>query len=170
PYLEMDNGARIYLWQPFPAFDLLSRCQLCLTTAGANTAQLGALAVPMLVLLPVQQIVKEFDYLDGFPGLLSKLPGVGKLSRQVINGVVLRVLMRRNKRFAWPNIWAQREVVPELFNDLSGESVGQRVLHYLDHPDQLQQMHQTLRQLRGPSGAAEKMAALVIRTISQAAS
>ncbi|MEO0541872.1 MAG: lipid-A-disaccharide synthase, partial [Cyanobacteria bacterium P01_A01_bin.105] len=79
PYLEMDNGARIYLWQPFPAFDLLSRCQLCLTTAGANTAQLGALAVPMLVLLPVQQIVKEFDYLDGFPGLLSKLPGVGKL-------------------------------------------------------------------------------------------
>ncbi|MEO1591685.1 MAG: lipid-A-disaccharide synthase [Cyanobacteria bacterium J06632_22] len=166
PYLQIEKGPRLYLWQPFPAFDVLSRCQLCITTVGANTAQLGALAVPMLVLLPAQQIVKEFDYLDGLPSLLSKLPGVGLVLRQLINKVVLNALMQRGKHFAWPNIWAQREVVPELFDNLSGTSVGQRVLHYLDHPDQLQHIHQELRQLRGPSGAAEKMAELILEAVS----
>ena len=165
PYLQVKDGPRVYLWQTFPAFDLLSRCQLCVTTAGANTAQLGALAVPMLVLLPAQQIAKEFDYLDGLPSLLSKLPGVGSVTRQFINGVVLKVLMRQGKRFAWPNIWAQREVVPELFENLNGETVGQRVLHYLDHPDQLQQIRQDLRDLRGPSGAADKMTEIILEAV-----
>ena len=165
PYLQMENGPRLYLWQTFPAFDLLSRCHICLTTVGANTAQLGALAIPMLVLLPAQKIVKEFDYLDGLPSLLSKLPGIGVLTRRLINSVVLKMLMRQGKRFAWPNIWAQREVVPELFENLTGETVGQRVLHYLDHPDQLQKIRQDLRQLRGPSGAANKMAGIILEAI-----
>ena len=52
PYWQIENGPKIYLWQRFPALDLFSQCQLCVTTVGANTAQLGALAIPMIVLLP----------------------------------------------------------------------------------------------------------------------
>ncbi|MEO0755817.1 MAG: lipid-A-disaccharide synthase [Cyanobacteria bacterium J06648_16] len=166
PYLQTDNGTRMYLWKPFPAFDLLSRCQLCITTAGANTAQLGALAVPMIVLLPARQIAQEFDYLDGLPSLVSKLPGIGPAARSLINGVVLRVLMRQGKYFSWPNIWAQRAIVPELLDHLSGESVGNRVLDYLEHPERLRQVSDQLRQLRGPSGAAEKMADLIMEAVS----
>jgi lipid-A-disaccharide synthase len=40
---------------------------LCLTTVGANTAELGSLAVPMIVLLPTQQL----DAMRAWDGLLE---------------------------------------------------------------------------------------------------
>jgi hypothetical protein len=56
PLLETQNGVTIELWQSeterVPMYELLSQCRLCLTTVGANTAELGSLAVPMIVMLP----------------------------------------------------------------------------------------------------------------------
>ncbi|MEM1310591.1 MAG: lipid-A-disaccharide synthase, partial [Cyanobacteria bacterium P01_H01_bin.153] len=56
PYIKTAGGTPIFLWRPFPAHAVTSQCQLCLTTVGANTAELGALGVPMIVLLPIQQL------------------------------------------------------------------------------------------------------------------
>ncbi|MGL4501283.1 MAG: lipid-A-disaccharide synthase, partial [Planktothrix sp.] len=72
-YLETKNGVKIELYTQFPADDLLSKCQICLTAVGANTAQLGALAVPMIVLLPTQQLDAMRSW-DGIPGILANLP------------------------------------------------------------------------------------------------
>ena len=46
------NGTEIHLQENPPAHGALSQCQLALTTVGANTAELGALGVPMIVLVP----------------------------------------------------------------------------------------------------------------------
>lgn len=54
--MKTDNGLNVELWQENPAYELLSQCSICLTTVGANTAELGALGVPMIVLLPTQQL------------------------------------------------------------------------------------------------------------------
>lgn len=51
PLLKTSAGLSVELWTRSPAYDLLAQCSLCLTTVGANTAELGALAVPMIVLL-----------------------------------------------------------------------------------------------------------------------
>jgi hypothetical protein len=167
PYFKLDAGPTIYLWQRFPALDLFSQCALCLTTVGANTAQLGALAIPMLVLIPTQQL-DGLALTDGLPGFVARLPGLGALMRKWVNPLVLRSFAKSGKRLAWPNIWAKREVVPELFGPITAAEVSAIAQDYLTHPEKLVAMQQELRSLRGPAGAAERMADLVLQTINSA--
>lgn len=156
PLLKTAAGLCVELWTRSPAYDLLSRCCLCLTTVGANTAELGALAVPMLVLLPTQQLDAMRSW-DGLPGLLANLPLIGSGMAKVINLIALRQL----GLLAWPNIWAQSEVVPELVGKLQPEAVAEVVLDFLNHPEKLQQMRSNLRSIRGQPGAAQKLANIV---------
>lgn len=160
-YLKTPGGVRIDLWCAFPAYEILAQCHLCLTTVGANTAELGALAVPMIVVLPTQQLDVMRAW-DGLPGLLANLPGVGTLFATVINGVVVRRMGLR----AWPNIWAKREIVPELVGRLQPEAVAAIALDYLTHPEKLHQMRMQLRQVRGDSGAANRLVQLARALVS----
>jgi lipid A disaccharide synthetase len=162
PYLKTERGTQIFLWQPFPAHAVTRRCALCLTTVGANTAELGSLGVPMLVLLPTQQL-DAMNAWDGLVGLLVNLPLLGRPLNQLINRVFLAYIRRQGKRFAWPNIWAGREIVPELLGHLTAAEIGDRILTYLAHPEQLETIRQDLRQVRGAPGAAEKLAQLVLQ-------
>ena len=155
-YLQTPSGLNVVLWTESPAYNLLSQCHLCLTTVGANTAELGALAVPMLVLLPTQQLDVMRAW-DGLPGLLANLPGVGSSMATMINWLALR----RLGLLAWPNIWANAEIVPELVGKLQPSDVAAKVVEYLDHPEQLQAMRDRLRSVRGPSGAATKLVQLI---------
>ncbi|MGD1856909.1 MAG: lipid-A-disaccharide synthase [Leptolyngbyaceae cyanobacterium] len=165
PYFQIQDGPKVTLWNDFPAHGLLKRCTLCITTVGANTAQLGSLAVPMVVLLPTQQLDVMRTW-DGFWGLLCQLPLVGTALTKAINIVAIQYIQRRQKRFAWPNIWAKKEVVPELLGRITADEVCDRISHYLTHPGQLETMQQTLRNLRGPSGAAERFARLILETLN----
>ncbi len=155
-YLETSGGLRIELITHFPAYDTLSQCHLCLTTVGANTAELGALAVPMIILIPTQKMDTMRSW-DGIPGILANLPGVGSAFASAINWLVLRNLGLR----AWPNIWAGREIVPELVGDLQAAEVGDMVLEWLNHPEKLAAIQHNLRCVRGQSGAAQKIVQLV---------
>lgn len=156
PYLKTATGLSVELWTQMPAHDLLSQCSLCLTTVGANTAELGALAVPMIILLPMQQLDAMRSW-DGLPGLLVNLPGVGSTFAKVINWVFLK----RKGLLAWPNIWAQSEVVPELVGQLQPQDVGEMVLDFLSHPEKLDEIRASLRSIRGTPGAADKLATMV---------
>ena len=159
--LKTDTDLTVELSQENPAYDLLSQCCICLTTVGANTAELGALAVPMIVLLPTQQLDAMRSW-DGLPGLLANLPGLGTTFAKLINWFFLR----RKGLLAWPNIWAQEEVVPELVGKLEAPEVGEMVLDLLAHPEKLEAMQAKLRHIRGESGAADKLASLVKEELS----
>ncbi|NJP11431.1 MAG: hypothetical protein HC866_19730 [Leptolyngbyaceae cyanobacterium RU_5_1] len=156
PVLTTPSGMQVTLWTEFPAYAMLSQCDLCLTTIGANTAELGALAVPMIVVLPTQQldIMRAWD---GVPGLLVNLPGIGSSFAKMINWLALR----RVGLLAWPNIWARREIVPELVGELQPQEVAATMIDLLDHPEKLQQMRAQLQTVRGQPGAAEKLVQLV---------
>ncbi len=156
PYLESPKGIKIELITEFPAHRWLANCDLALTTVGANTAELGGLGVPMLVLLPMQQLDAMRTW-DGLPGLLAHLPGVGSTMAKLIN----RVMMKQKRLYAWPNIWAGREIVPELLGELQPQEVGDLVISWLDNREQLSQIRESLRQIRGQSGAAGKIATIV---------
>ena len=159
-YLVTSNGTRIQLVTEFPAYKTLVECQLCLTTVGANTAELTALKVPMIVLLPTQQLDAMRSW-DGLPGIVANLPGVGTIFAKLINWFVLK----QERLFAWPNIWAEREIVPELVGKLQPEKVAKLVLNYLEHPDRLQAMRDRLDSVRGTTGAAKQIADLIKQTI-----
>jgi lipid-A-disaccharide synthase len=160
PILKTSSGLTVELITNHPAYDKLSQCHICLTTVGANTAELGSLAVPMIVLLPTQQLDAMKSW-DGLPGILANLPGVGSSFAKLINWIFLQ----RKGLLAWPNIWAKSEVVPELVGKLQPEEVGEIVLDYLNHPEKLDKMRAKLQSIRGETGAADKLAKLVYEEI-----
>ena len=162
PFLQTANKLQVELWTETPAYGLLSECSLCLTTVGANTAELGSLAVPMIVLIPTQQL-DAMKAWDGLPGLLANLPLVGSVFATAINWLIWQ--LGKGKLYAWPNIWAQEEIVPELIGKLEPDAVAQLAIDYLSYPDKLAQMGDRLRAVRGESGAAKKIAELVCEEI-----
>jgi lipid A disaccharide synthetase len=169
PRLRTPSGLEILLWQSHPAYDLMGLFQLCITTVGANTAELGALGVPMIVLLPTQKL-EVMKAWDGIPGLLANLPLVGNRFAKGINTLVLRQIYKEGRLFAWPNIWAKREVVPELIGRIQPEMVAAKVVNYLTQPETLAALQQDLRSVRGEAGASAKLAALVLEELGQTAS
>jgi lipid A disaccharide synthetase len=159
PYLQTPQGLKVELHTEFPAYDWLSKCTLCLTTVGANTAELGGLGVPMIVLIALQQMDAMRAW-DGLPGILVNLPLIGTPISKIVNTIAYRTMGSR--KFAWPNIWAgNSEIVPELVGNLDAKTVAEFTLDYLEHPEKLATMRSALRQVRGESGAADKLAAIV---------
>lgn len=159
-YLQTAQGLLVELRREYPAHEILTQCQICITTVGANTAELAALGVPMIVLIPMQQLDAMRSW-DGLPGILVRLPGVGSIFANLINGYILR----QGRLFAWPNIWAKTAIVPELVGNLTAAQVGDLVIDYLDHPEKLQQMSDRLQQVRGLPGASRKLAEVVMKEV-----
>jgi lipid A disaccharide synthetase len=79
--------------------------------------------------------------------------------------LIIQQVLRKKRLFAWPNIWATREIVPELLGKLEPFEVAQMALNYLEHPEKLEEMRQQLRAVRGQPGAAEKLAELVVKQL-----
>ncbi len=161
PLLKTATGLTIELITTNPAYEILSQCSICLTTVGANTAELGSLGVPMIVLFPTQQLDAMRAW-DGLPGLLANLPLVGSGFAKGINWLFLK----RKGLLAWPNIWAQREIVPELVGKLHPPEVGEMVLDYLQNPDKLADIRNKLNSVRGEAGAAQKISDLVLEELT----
>ena len=161
PSLKTPQGVHLELVTQFPA-DELSQCRLCLTTVGANTAQLGALGVPMIVLIPTQQLDAMRSW-DGIPGILANLPGLGSGFARLINWFILK----QGRLFAWPNIWANAEIVPEVVGEIQAEEVASMVLAFLNNPQMLKAMRDRLLEVRGKPGAALQIAHLVCEVLSQ---
>ncbi|MET0112982.1 MAG: lipid-A-disaccharide synthase [Limnospira maxima] len=164
--LQTKTGLNVSLYTQNPAYPLLSRCCFAVTTVGANTAELGALAIPMVVLLPSYQLDAMRAW-DGIPGILANLPGVGGFLAKGINSLALSYIQRTGKLLAWPNIWAGSEIVPEFLGRLQPEFIGDRILEYLQNPHRLQTIRDRLRQVRGQPGASQKLANMVLETLSQ---
>lgn len=151
-FLVTNEGLNIELITKFPCNEKLVKCAVCLTTVGANTAQLAALLIPMIVLLPTQQLDAMRSW-DGLPGILANLPLLGTYFAKLINWLVLS----QKRFFAWPNIWAKAEIVPELIGELKAEEIAEMLIQLLENPQQLEKMRNNLRRVRGESGAAEKI-------------
>jgi hypothetical protein len=162
-YLETAGGNRVVLVEPEAgeSYKVLRECCICITTVGANTAELGALAVPMVVLVPTQQLDAMRAW-NGLPGLLANLPGVGTLIAKGINLYMLRHL----GLLAWPNIWAGRQIVPELVGRLVAQDVADQMLDYLEHPEKLEAMRQAMREASGQPGASDRLVDLVAEVLT----
>jgi hypothetical protein len=166
PYLRTSAGNRIYLWSTNPAYSLIDRCQFCLTTVGANTAELGALGIPMFVLLPTHQL-DTIRAWDGMLGILVRLPIVGAWFARLIGWAVWRWLaFRGGSRFAWPNIWAHRQgkapIVREFLGRFSAGEIADELCATIGHPTQLAILRTRLRGVRGQPGAAQAIAGIIL--------
>jgi lipid A disaccharide synthetase len=116
----------------------------------------------MIVLIPTQQ-ADAMRAWGGIPGLLANLPGMGSSFAKLINWWFLR----KPRLLAWPNIWAQESIVPELIGLLEPQAIADLALDYLDHPEKLQQMRDRLRSVRGQPGAAHKLSQIVVEELAR---
>ncbi len=147
------SGIEINLQEDQPAHGPLSQCDLALTTVGANTAELGAIGLPMIVIVPTQHL-EVMQAWDGVLGLIARLPGL----RWCI-GVLLSAWRLRNHGYlAWPNISAGRMVVPERVGLISPADIAQESADWLDSPERLRGQREDLRALRGRPGAIAALA------------
>jgi lipid-A-disaccharide synthase len=158
------KGTIMSIHREFPAHDLVKSSQICITTAGANTAELASLHQPMIVLLPINLTNTKVGW-DGIAGLLASAPLLGKFLTNLINYILISQIKNRNQLLAWPNIWAKEAIVPEFLGVLSPTQIANEILFYLDNPEELEKMRDRLRKVCGESGAASKLAEMVIDNI-----
>ena len=159
--LRTAAGTPIHLETTHPAHGPLSQCSLALTTVGANTSELGALGVPMIVLVPTQHL-HVMQAWDGWLGLLARLPILRRLL-----GVALTAWRMRHRGFlAWPNISAGRLVVPERVGAITPEGIASEAADWLAQPARLEGVRADLRALRGQPGAVDAVAKMVLALVS----
>jgi len=161
--LRTAAGTEIELLERHPAHGCLSQCRLALTTVGANTAELGALGLPMIVLVPTQHL-HVMQAWDGWMGLLARLP----LLRRLLGVALTAWRMRHRGLLAWPNISAGRMVVPERVGAILPEQIAAEAADWLASPERLAGMREDLRSLRGRPGAVAALALMVRQQLAAA--
>lgn len=139
--------------------ELMAAADLALTIPGSNTAEMAAFGLPMVVLLPLQR--PEEIPLEGLPGLVGGLPGVGPAIKR---RAVLRAA-RATPFLALPNRKAGRLVVPELRGEVGPEEVGRELAAWMDDPERRARARRDLELLRGEPGAARRVAGWVLNLL-----
>jgi hypothetical protein len=143
------------------AAEAMREADLALTIPGTNTAELAALGIPMLLLLPTH-------HLRGVP-----LPGLAGHARHVpvlgpwIAQLVAESYVRTRKFWAHPNRRASAPIVPEVIGKFTAAQIAARVNELLD--GSLDSVATSLRMSMGPEGGANRLVSEVLDTIGSTA-
>ncbi len=158
--LTTKNSTVIFIQEKHPAYSDLSQCDLALTTVGANTAELGSLNIPMIVVVPTQHIL-IMEAWDGLVGLLARLPIL-----KWCLGILISFLKLRKRGFmAWPNISAKRMIVPERVGHITPKQIALEAIDWLNSPSRLSGQKADLKALRGERGATKKFCREIINLL-----
>ena len=156
------NSTKILIQEKHPAYGDLSQCDLALTTVGANTAELGSLNIPMIVVVPTQHIA-VMEAWDGFLGLIARLPVLKRLLGLLISSLK----MRKRGFMAWPNISAKRMIVPERVGKITPKQIAEEAIDWLQSPRRLAGQKADLKALRGNKGATKKFCQQIINLLKE---
>ena len=160
--VETNNQTKINITLKHPSYEILTECDLAITTVGANTAELAAINLPMIVILPTQHL-KVMNAWDGIVGIISRIP----LIKAIQNLVIKYWYLRSKKFFAWPNIKAQSLIVPERIGEIFPTDIAQEVLYMIDNKDYLLEQKRNLSLQRGQKGASNKLAKLIFKSLEK---
>jgi len=130
--IETSNNTKIYLIKKHPCYEILKECDLGITTVGANTAELAAIALPMLVVLPTQHL-NMMNAWDGIFGVIGKISFINRF----LTFIIKYFYFKKKKFFAWPNIKAKRMIVPERIGNISPRNIAREVLFLIKNRDKL---------------------------------
>ncbi len=156
------NSTVILIQEKYPAYNDLSQCDIALTTVGANTAELGSLNIPMIVVVPTQHIL-VMEAWDGLLGLIARLP----ILKWCLGLLISFVKLRKRGFMAWPNISAKRMVVPERIGHITTEQIAEETIDWLNSPSRLAGQKEDLQALRGTRGATKKFCQEIINLLTQ---
>ncbi len=160
--IETSKNTKIHLIKNHPCYEILKECDLAITTVGANTAELAAITLPMLVVLPTQHL-SMMNAWDGILGVIGKISFINRF----LTFIIKNFYFKKKKFFAWPNIKAKRMIVPERIGNISPKNIAKEVLFLIKNRDQLKSIRNNLHKERGDKGATEKLAYIIINSIKK---
>ncbi|MBO8218264.1 glycosyl transferase [Prochlorococcus marinus str. MU1416] len=158
--IETSQNTKIYLIKKHPCYEILKECDLAITTVGANTAELAAISLPMLVVLPTQHL-NMMNAWDGIFGVIGKISFINRF----LTFIVKYFYFKKKKFFAWPNIKSKKIIVPERIGNISPKEIAREVLCLIKNKDQLKSIRENLLKERGNKGASEKLADIIFDLI-----
>ena len=144
--LVSPSGVRMEIHPPSA---VMEQADLIVTIPGTNTAELAALGIPMMVLVPTQH--SEAHPLPGVLGYIDHLPWLGPY----IKRHVALAFLRRHRYLAHPNRRAGREVVPEIVGDLTPAMAAAALVRILEQPGGA--VERDLVSVMGPPGATDRL-------------
>ena len=158
--IETSKNTKIYLTKKHPCYEILKECNLAITTVGANTAELAALNLPMIVVLPTQHL-NVMNSWDGILGIIGKITFINKIFTFVITSWYLK----KKKFFAWPNIKAKKLIVPERIGKILPKQIAEEAIFLLKNKNYLKDQKNNLLKQRGKTGAVEKLSLIIFNSI-----
>ena len=158
--IETEKKTKIYILTSHPNHEILSKCSLAITTVGANTAELAAINLPMMVVLPTQHLI-HMEAWDGIIGILAKVSFINKIIIALLKGWYLK----NKKYFAWPNIKAKKMIVPEKIGDFSPDDIAKEISILINDQQRLANQKTNLSKQRGRRGATKKLAEMIYKSI-----
>tara|TARA_S200000501_G_scaffold272722_1_gene256485 strand:- start:490 stop:1779 length:1290 start_codon:yes stop_codon:yes gene_type:complete len=160
--IETSNNSKIYLISKHPCYEVLKKCDLAITTVGANTAELAALNLPMIVILPTQHL-NVMKAWDGIFGVIGEISFINKLFSFIIKNWYLK----KKKFFAWPNIKSNKLIIPERVGNISPKQIANEALFLIKNKKYLKKQKEYLSQQRGKTGAVKKLAYIIFNSIKR---
>ena len=160
--LITNNSTEILLQEKYPAYNDLIQCDIALTTIGANTAELGALNIPMIVVIPTQHIL-VMEAWDGLLGFIARLP----ILKLFLGLIISLVKLRKKGLMAWPNISAKKMIVPERIGHITTKQIAEEAIEWINSPSRLSGQRDDLQALRGNKGATQKFCQEIIKLLTE---
>ena len=158
--LETCKNTKIFILNQNSNHNILSQCKLALTTVGANTAELAAINLPMIVVLPTQHL-NAMNAWDGIFGIMGKI----NLLNRIQTFLIKRYYLKNKKFLAWPNIKANKQIIPERVGIISPKEISDEVIYLLNKNTILLEQKINLLKIRGKKGAIQKLSNLILDTI-----
>ena len=158
--LETCKNTKIFILNQNSNHNILSQCKLALTTVGANTAELAAINLPMIVVLPTQHL-NAMNAWDGIFGIMGKI----NLLNRILTFLIKRYYLKNKKFLAWPNIKANKQIIPERVGIISPKEISDEVIYLLNKNTILLEQKINLLKIRGKKGAIKKLSNLILDAI-----
>ncbi|NLY88784.1 MAG: hypothetical protein GX085_04100 [Firmicutes bacterium] len=142
-------------------YELMAAADMALTIPGTNTMELSFLGTPMVVTLPL--LYPERIPLEGWPGLLGGLPGIGKiLKRRLIPKFLEKMAFT-----AWPNRLAGEYLVPEIRGEARPEDLAGKTVELLRNEEERKAIAAKIKAVAGKAGAARRLMELIREVLAE---
>ena len=115
----------------------------------------------MIVVVPTQHLTVMQAW-DGFLGIIARLP----ILRWFLGKLIGLWRMRGKKYMAWPNITANRMIVPERIGKITPLDIANEANDWMSSPQRLKGQKEDLKSLRGNPGAIGLMVKEIIDLIN----
>ena len=100
---------------------------------------------------------------DGIFGIIGKISFINKLFTFIIKNWYFK----KKKFFAWPNIKANKLIIPERIGNISPKKIADEALFLIKNTKYLKVQKEYLSKQRGETGAVEKLAYIIFNLIKR---